>query len=54
MNRREFMKAAGALPLADALAFAGKGTYSFDGSATSSAAANARLRHGYSKGWEVA
>ena len=36
------------------LAFAGKGTYSFDGEKTDSAGANARARHVYRKGWEVA
>ena len=36
------------------LAFAGKGTYRFDGTETDSAVANARARHAYRKGWEVA
>ena len=42
------------LMLANMLAFAGKGTYSFDGVRTDSAVANAHARHGYRKGWEVA
>ena len=36
------------------LAFAGKGTYTFDGEKTDSAVANARAKHGYRKGWEIA
>jgi len=42
------------LMLANMLAFAGKGTYSFDGEKTDSAVANARARHPYRKGWEIA
>ena len=42
------------LMLANALAFAGKGTYAWDGMRTSSSTANAHLKHGYRKGWEVA
>jgi hypothetical protein len=41
------------LMLANMLAFAGKGTYRFDGVKTDSALANARARHGYRKGWEI-
>ena len=41
------------LMLANMLAFAGKGTYSFDGEKTDSAVANARAKHGYRKGWEL-
>ena len=40
--------------LANMLAFAGKGEYSFDGVKTDSAAANAHSRHGYRSGWSVA
>ena len=40
--------------LANMLAFAGKGTYRFDGTKTDSAVANARARHPYRKGWEIA
>ncbi len=40
--------------LANMLAFAGKGTYRFDGTKTDSALANARARHAYRKGWEIA
>jgi predicted dehydrogenase len=42
------------LMLANMLAFAGKGTYRFDGVKTDSAAANARASHPYRKGWEPA
>ena len=42
------------LMLANMLAFAGKGTYRFDGTKTDSDAANVRARHTYRKGWEVA
>jgi len=42
------------LMLANMLAFAGKGAYSFDGEKTDSAAANAHAKHGYRKGWEIA
>ena len=42
------------LMLANMLAFAGKGTYSFDGEKTDSAVANARAKSGYRKGWEIA
>ena len=41
------------LMLTNALVFAGKGTYSFDGEKTSSAVANAHLRHAYRPGWDV-
>ena len=41
------------LMLSNALVFAGKGTYSFDGKRISSAVANAHLKHGYRKGWEI-
>jgi len=41
------------LMLANALAFAGKGTYSWDGVKTSSEVANARLKMSYRKGWEL-
>ena len=41
------------LMLSNALAFAGKGTYSFDGKKTSSEVANAHLGHGYRKGWTL-
>ncbi len=41
------------LMLANMLAFAGKGTYRFDGTKTDSAVANARARHAYRKGWEI-
>jgi hypothetical protein len=41
------------LMLANMLAFAGKGTYRFDGVKNDSALANARARHGYRKGWEI-
>jgi hypothetical protein len=40
--------------LANMLAFAGKGTYKFDGAKTDSAAANARFGMKYRKGWETA
>ena len=41
--------------LSNALAFAGKGTYAWDAKAnrTSSEIANAHLKHGYRKGWEI-
>ena len=42
------------LMLANALAFAGKGEYAFDGERTSSAVANAHLKVAYRKGWELA
>ena len=42
------------LMLSNALAFAGKGTYAFDGKRTSSEVANAHLKHGYRKGWGIA
>ena len=42
------------LMLANMLAFAGKGTYTFDGAKTDSAAANARFGMKYRKGWETA
>jgi len=42
------------LMLANMLAFAGKGTYAFDGEKTDSAVANARAKHPYRKGWEIA
>ncbi|MBQ6338612.1 MAG: Gfo/Idh/MocA family oxidoreductase [Kiritimatiellae bacterium] len=42
------------LMLANMLAFAGKGTYKFDGAKTDSAAANARFGMKYRKGWETA
>ena len=42
------------LMLANMLAFAGKGTYSFDGEKTDSAVANAHAKHPYRKGWEIA
>ena len=41
------------LMLTNALSFAGKGTYMFDGEKTSSAVANARLKVKYRKGWEI-
>ena len=41
------------LMLTNALVFAGKGTYAWDGLKTSSAVANAHLQHGYRKGWEI-
>ncbi len=42
------------LMLANMLAFAGKGTYHFDGEKTDNAAANAHASHPYRKGWEIA
>ena len=42
------------LMLSNMLAFAGKGTYAFDGVKTDSAVANARASHPYRSGWEVA
>ena len=42
------------LMLANMLAFAGKGTYVFDGEKTDNAAANAHASHPYRKGWEIA
>ena len=42
------------LMLANMLAFAGKGTYSFDGENTDNAAANAHASHAYREGWEIA
>ena len=42
------------LMLANMLTFAGKGTYSFDGEKTNSTVANARSKHGYRSGWELA
>lgn len=41
------------LMLANMLAFAGKGTYRFDGMKTDSTVANAHARHAYRKGWEI-
>ena len=41
------------LMLANMLAFAGTGPYSFDGEKTDSVVANARAKHGYRKGWEI-
>ena len=41
------------LMLANMLAFAGKGTYRFDGTKTDSAIANAHARHAYRKGWAI-
>lgn len=41
------------LMLANMLAFAGKGTYTFDGTKTDSAAANAHFGMTYRKGWEM-
>ena len=40
--------------LANMLAFAGKGAYSFDGEKTDSAVANAHASRPYRRGWEVA
>ena len=42
------------LMLANMLAFAGKGAYSFDGEKTDSAVANAHASRPYRRGWEVA
>ena len=42
------------LMLANALAFAGKGRYAFDGHQTSNDVANAHLRQTYRPGWELA
>ena len=42
------------LMLTNMLAFAGKGTYTFDGAKTDSDAANARFGMKYRKGWETA
>ena len=41
------------LMLANVLAFAGKGTYTFDGVKTDSAAANAHFGMNYRKGWSI-
>ena len=41
------------LMLANMLAFAGKGTYTFDGAKTDSAAANAHFGIIYRKGWDI-
>ena len=40
--------------LANMLAFAGKGTYAFDGEKTDSDVGNARAKHPYRSGWEIA
>jgi hypothetical protein len=40
--------------LATMLAFAGKGTYTFDGAKTDSDAANAHFGMKYRQGWETA
>ena len=42
------------LMLGNMLAFAGKGTYSFDGVKTNSAVANKHASHPYRSGWEIA
>ena len=42
------------LMLANSLAFAGKGIYSWDGERTSSDVANAHFKRNYRKGWELA
>ncbi|MBQ7189070.1 MAG: Gfo/Idh/MocA family oxidoreductase [Kiritimatiellae bacterium] len=41
------------LMLANMLAFAGKGTYAFDGTKTDNAVANEHAKHAYRKGWEI-
>ncbi|OGV66457.1 MAG: hypothetical protein A2283_06980 [Lentisphaerae bacterium RIFOXYA12_FULL_48_11] len=41
------------LMLANMVSFAGKGTYSFDGTKTDNPIANAHAKHVYRKGWEI-